>query len=117
MGEEQYKFLSGDTDKETNYSVGLSQGFNSANKFSQAEIRELNQVFYKGASEKFLAVTKKGLYADGNIVELSSNAVNAKINEYASRAISVLAFWYLNSPFRKDTIRSVCENSKWQANY
>lgn len=104
LGEERYKFLSSDTDKETDYSVGLSQGFNSVNKFSQAEIRELNQVFYKGAPEKFLAVTKKGLDADGNIVELSLDVVNAKINEYASRAMRVLAFGYSNSPFRENSI-------------
>lgn len=104
LGEEEYKFLSGGTDKETDYSVGLSQGFNSANKFSQAEIRELHQVFYKGAPEKFLAVAKKGLDADGNIVDLSSDALNEKINEYASRAMRVLAFGYSSSPFKEDVI-------------
>ena len=104
LGEEEYKFLSGGTDKETDYSVGLSQGFNSANKFSQAEIRELHQVFYKGAPEKFLAVAKKGFDADGNIVDLSSDALNEKINEYASRAMRVLAFGYSSSPFKEDVI-------------
>ena len=96
LGEDQYRFLSGGTDKETDYSVGLSQGFNSANKFSQAEIRELNQVFYKGAPEKFLAVAKKGLDAEGNVVDLFPDVVNEKINEYASRAMRVLAFGYSN---------------------
>lgn len=104
LGEDQYRFLSGGTDKETDYSVGLSQGFNSANKFSQAEIRELKQVFYKGAPEKFLAVAKKGLDADGNVVDLFPDVVNEKINEYASRAMRVLAFGYSDSPFKQDTI-------------
>lgn len=104
LGEDQYRFLSGGTDKETDYSVGLSQGFNSANKFSQAEIRELKQVFYKGAPEKFLAVAKKGLDAEGNVVDLFPDVVNEKINEYASRAMRVLAFGYSNSPFKQDTI-------------
>ncbi len=104
LGEEEYKFLSVGTDKETDYSVGLSQGFNSANKFSQAEIRELHQVFYKGAPEKFLAVAKKGLDADGNIVDLFPDVLNEKINEYASRAMRVLAFGYSSSPFKEDVI-------------
>jgi len=104
LGEDQYRFLSGGTDKETDYSVGLSQGFNSANKFSQAEIRELKQVFYKGAPEKFLEVAKKGLDVDGNIVELFPDVLNEKINEYASRAMRVLAFGYSESAFTEDRI-------------
>lgn len=104
LGEDEYRFLSGGTDKETDYSVGLSQGFNSANKFSQAEIRELKQVFYKGAPEKFLAVAKKGLDADGNVVDLFPDVLDEKINEYASRAMRVLAFGYSNSPFSEDKI-------------
>lgn len=104
LGEEEYRFLSGGTDKETDYSVGLSQGFNSANKFSQAEIRELKQVFYKGAPEKFLAVAKKGLDAEGNVIDIFHDVVNEKINEYALRAMRVLAFGYSSSPFKEDTI-------------
>lgn len=104
LGEDEYKFLSGGTDKETDYSVGESQGFNSANKFSQAEIKELEQVFYKGAPEKFLALAKKGLDADGNIVELCPDVLNERINAYASRAMRVLAFGYSDSPFRENEI-------------
>lgn len=104
LGEDQYRFLAGGTDKDTDYSVGLMQGFNSANKFSQAEIKELKQVFYKGAPEKFISVAKKGLDANGNVVDLSPDVLNEKINEYASRAMRVLAFGYSNSPFRQDTI-------------
>ena len=104
LGEEQYKFLAGGTDKDTDYSVGLSQGFNSANKFSQAEIRELKQVFYKGAPEKFVNVAKKGLDAKGNVVDLIPGVLDEKINEYASRAMRVLAFGYSDSPFKENTI-------------
>ncbi len=104
LGEEQYRFLSGGTDRDTDYSVGLSQGFNSANKFSQAEIRELKQVFYKGAPEKFVGVAKKGLDEAGNVVELSSDVLNDKINMYASRAMRVLCFGYSSHPFKEDTI-------------
>ena len=104
LGEDEYKFLSKGSDKETDYSVGLYQGFNSANKFSQAEIKELGQVFYKGAPEKFLAVAKKGLDSEGNVTELQMDVVNEKINEYASRAMRVLAFGYSDSPYTKDEI-------------
>lgn len=104
LGEDEYKFLSKGSDKETDYSVGLYQGFNSANKFSQAEIKELGQVFYKGAPEKFLAVAKKGLDSEGNVTELQMDVVNEKVNEYASRAMRVLAFGYSDSPYTKDEI-------------
>lgn len=104
LGEEQYRFLAGGTDKDTDYSVGLSQGFNSANKFSQVEISELKQVFYKGAPEKFVNVAKKGLDANGNVVEVFTDVLNETINEYASRAMRVLAFGYSDSPFKEDTI-------------
>lgn len=104
LGEEQYRFLAGGTDKDTDYSVGLSQGFNSANKFSQVEIRELKQVFYKGAPEKLLASAKKGLDSQGNVVDISPEVLNEKINDYASRAMRLLAFGYSDSPFKEDTV-------------
>ena len=104
LGEEEYRFLSGGDDKEADYNVGLSQGFNSANKFSQVEIKELNQVFYNGAPEKFIDIAKKALDADGNVVELDIAALNEKINEYALRAMRVLAFGYSNSQLKEDKI-------------
>jgi len=104
LGEDEYRFLAGGSDKEADYSVGLSQGFNSTNKFSQAEIRELRQVFYKGAPEKFLEIAAKGLNANGDVVDLVPEVLNKKINEYASRAMRVLAFGYSDSPFREDSI-------------
>ncbi len=100
LGEEQYKFIAGEAD----YSVGMSQGFNSANKFSQSEIKELNKVFYKGAPEKFLEVAKKGLDVNGNVVDLFTDVLDEKINEYASRAMRVLAFGYSESEFTEDKI-------------
>ena len=104
LGEEEYRFLSGGSDKASDYSVGQSQGFNSANKFSQVEIREMKRVFYKGAPERLLAHAKKCLDADGNVVELFPDVLNEKINEYASRAMRVLAFGYSDSPFTEDAI-------------
>lgn len=100
LGEDQYRFLAEGTD----YTVGMSQGFNSANKFSQAEIKELKQVFYKGAPEKLLAVAKKGLDANGKVVDLFPDILNGKINEYASRAMRVLAFGYSESAFAENQI-------------
>ena len=104
LGEEEFRFLSTGTDKLTDYSVGLSQGFNSTNKFSQAEIRELKQVFYKGAPEKLCEKAKKGFDADGNIVDINAETINEKINEYASRAMRVLAFGYSEKPFTENKI-------------
>ena len=104
LGEEEYNFLSKASDKKTDYSVGMSQGFNSANKFSQVEIRELGQIFYKGAPERLLAASKRGLDADGNVVDLVPATVEAKINEYAERAMRVLAFGYSEKDFTENKI-------------
>ncbi|MBO6148126.1 MAG: calcium-translocating P-type ATPase, PMCA-type [Lachnospiraceae bacterium] len=104
LGEEEFKFLQGGSDKASDYSVGLSQGFNSANKFSQVEIRELSRVFYKGAPEKLIAAAKKCLSSDGNVVDIIPEVVEAKINEYAMRAMRVLAFGYSEKPFAENKI-------------
>lgn len=104
LGEDEFRLLSGDGGKEAGYSVGLSQGFNSANKFSQAEIRELGQVFYKGAPERLLASAKKGLSEAGDVIDLNSQTVEEKINEYASRAMRVLAFGYSAQAFTENKI-------------
>ncbi len=103
LGEEDFRLLSGDGGK-AKYNIGASQVFNSANKFSQAEIKELKQVFYKGAPERFLASAKKGLDANGNVVDLNLDVLNEKINDYASRAMRVLAFGYSDSPFQENKI-------------
>lgn len=90
IGEDTYSLLSSNKD----LVVNMSQGFNSANKFSQAEIKSLGKTFYKGAPEKFLAIAKKALDKDGNIIDLNYDELNNKINELASRAMRVLAFGY-----------------------
>lgn len=104
LGEEEFNFLSKGSDKDTDYSVGMSQGFNSANKFSQVEIRELKKVFYKGAPERLIASSKKCLDVNGNVVDLVSEVIDAKINEYASRAMRILAFGYSEKAFTEDKI-------------
>lgn len=92
------KFIGEDTFKSLSLDPGLevegSQGFNSANKFSQAYIRDLGKTFYKGAPEKFLAVAKKALNAQGNETDLVFDDVNMVINSLAAKAMRVLAFGY-----------------------
>lgn len=90
IGEDTYSLLVSNKD----LVVNMSQGFNSANKFSQAEIKSLGKTFYKGAPEKFLAIAKKALDKDGNVIDLNYDELNNKINELASRAMRVLAFGY-----------------------
>ena len=90
IGEDTYSLLISNKD----VTVTISQGFNSANKFSQAEIKSLGKTFYKGAPEKFLSIAKKALDKNGNVIELNYDELNNKINELASRAMRVLAFGY-----------------------
>lgn len=100
IGEETYNVLT----NESEYSVTNSQGFNSSNKFSQVEIKELGKTFYKGAPEKFLSIATKALDEDGNEVELNFDEINEKINTIASRAMRVLAFGYSNSSMTENDI-------------
>lgn len=90
IGEDTYSLLASNKD----LVVNMSQGFNSANKFSQAEIKSLGKTFYKGAPEKFMAIAKKALDIEGNVINLNYDELNNKINELASRAMRVLAFGY-----------------------
>ncbi len=100
IGEETYNVLT----TESEYSVNNLQGFNSSNKFSQVEIKELGKTFYKGAPEKFLSVATRALDEDGNEVELNFDEINEKINTLASKAMRVLAFGYSNSTMTENTI-------------
>ena len=92
------KFLTEDVfvklSKDTSCMVETFQGFNSANKFSQAYIPSFKKTFYKGAPEKLLLKAKKYLDSNGNIQELDHSLINATLNDYASRAMRLLAFGY-----------------------
>ncbi|MBQ3665317.1 MAG: calcium-translocating P-type ATPase, PMCA-type [Lachnospiraceae bacterium] len=90
MGEETFNKLT--SGKE--YTVDESQGFNSANKFSQAHISQLKKTFYKGAPERFLDKATKMLDGKGNEVPLDLDVLNEKINALAKKAMRVLAFGY-----------------------
>jgi calcium-translocating P-type ATPase len=100
LGEDNFNLIKSDT----TYIAGISQGFNSANKFSQVEIKDLGQTFYKGAPERFLEVAKKSLDVDGNVVDLDFNTLNDKINALASKAMRVLAFGYSDQPLTENKI-------------
>lgn len=100
LGEETYHVLASNEE----CVVERMQGFNSANKFSQAYIKNLGKTFYKGAPEKFLSNAKKALDQDGNEVELKFDDVNMIINALASKAMRVLAFGYSNREMTENTI-------------
>lgn len=100
LGEETYHVLASNEE----CVVERMQGFNSANKFSQAYIKNLGKTFYKGAPEKFLSNAKKALDQDGNEVVLKFDDVNMIINALASKAMRVLAFGYSNREMTENTI-------------
>ena len=86
------------------YRVSVSQSFNSANKFSQAQIDALGMTFYKGAPEKLLKAASRALDRDGNEVRLDHSRLNQKINEAAGRAMRVLAFGYSRQKMRENQV-------------
>lgn len=90
IGEDTFNLLANNKECEAD----KSQGFNSANKFSQVHIKSMGKTFYKGAPERLLAVATKALDTNGNLVNLDFDELNEKINELASRAMRVLAFGY-----------------------
>lgn len=100
LGEETFRTL--EEDKEC--AVVCSQGFNSANKFSQARIDSLGKTFYKGAPERLLAKAKKYLDADGEVRPLDEAVLNEKIDALASKAMRVLAFGYSEQNLVENTI-------------
>jgi len=90
IGESTYVKLNQDK----NCVVTSFQGFNSTNKFSQAQIKSLGKTFYKGAPEKLLAVADKYVDADGNIKQIDKSVLDNKIEQLANKAMRVLAFGY-----------------------
>lgn len=99
LGEDNYQTVQGE------YSIALHQGFNSTNKFSQVEIKEEEKVFYKGAPERIINSNNMyGIDKKGNLISINLNQLNEKINEYASRAMRVLAFGYSNQKMTEDKV-------------
>ena len=86
--------------------IAQSQNFNSTNKFSQAQLRELGKTFYKGAPEKLLAVSGKYLSLSGDVHTINLDNVSAKIDELAGKSMRVLAFGYSDQEMTMDKINS-----------
>ena len=91
---------------EKTYTVTQAQGFNSTNKFSQAHLRELDKTFYKGAPEKFLAVSGKYLSLNGDIHVVDPDRLSTKIDELAGKSMRVLAFGYSDQGMTENQINS-----------
>ena len=100
------KFLGEDTfntlkDSDT-LKIEESQGFNSKNKFSQAQVN--SKTYYKGAPEKLIEGATKYMDADGNILPIDKKLIDDKIITIAKKAMRVLAFGYSEKPLCEDTI-------------
>lgn len=100
------KFIGADVFKklEGTCTVTHSQGFNSANKFSQAYLGDLGKTFYKGAPEKLLAASTQYLSLGGQVHTIDLDVLNAKIDELASRSMRVLAFGYSEKDMVENSI-------------
>lgn len=100
IGEDTFNKLAADTD----CIVTESQGFNSANKFSQSRIDSLGKTFYKGAPERLLAKAKKFIADDGSVQDINMDVINTKIDSLAEKAMRVLAFGYSESSLVENSI-------------
>ena len=79
-----------------------SQGFNSANKYSGAELE--NVTVYKGAPERLLGKATKYINENGQVVQIDKDKLNAKIDALADKAMRVLSFAYSQSELVEDTL-------------
>ena len=79
-----------------------SQGFNSANKYSGAELE--NVTVYKGAPERLLGKATKYINENGQVVQIDKDKLNAKIDALADKAMRVLSFAYSESELVEDTL-------------
>ena len=79
-----------------------SQGFNSANKYSAAELE--NVTVYKGAPERLLGKATKYINENGQVVQIDKDKLNAKIDALADKAMRVLSFAYSESELIEDAL-------------
>ena len=82
--------------------VVKSQGFNSANKYSAAELE--NVTVYKGAPERLLGKATKYINQNGQVLPIDKDKLNAKIDALADKAMRVLSFAYSQSELVEDTL-------------
>lgn len=100
LGEDKFNEMAQDG----KLAITKQQGFNSANKFSQAYISGMNKTFYKGAPERLLAKAKKCLDETGHEIQINMDEVNSVIDNMANNAMRVLAFGYSTSEMTEDNI-------------
>lgn len=100
IGENTYSLLASNTE----WAVTRSQGFNSTNKFSQAQLAALGKTFYKGAPEKLLANATRYLDESGEIKTLDKEVLDKKIESLATKAMRVLAFGYSEKDLKENEI-------------
>ena len=98
LGEDSYQELQNDE----SLHVVNAQKFNSANKFSQAQIG--SRTYYKGAPERLLQKATHYLSVDGQIRPLDTIRLNEKIDQLVSKAMRVLSFGYSDHPMEEDVI-------------
>lgn len=82
--------------------VKKSQQFNSANKYSAAELE--GKTVYKGAPERLLEKATKYVNSKGEILPIASSNINNKIDKLADKAMRVLGFAYSESGLVEDTL-------------
>lgn len=82
--------------------VVKSQGFNSANKYSAAELE--NVTVYKGAPERLLGKATKYINENGQVLPIDKDKLNAKIDSLADKAMRVLSFAYSESELIEDAL-------------
>lgn len=87
-------------DKYSNANVTNRKCFNSAYKYSAVEVNDDLGIitYYKGAPEKLLAVAKRYVNANGDIVDIYHDDVKNKISNFTTKAMRVIATGYSASP-------------------
>ena len=91
-----------EADKYSSMEILKAQEFNSANKYSAAELN--GKTVYKGAPERLLAKATKYINADGEVVDIDKDKINSKIDQLAEKAMRVLAFAYSESSLTENEL-------------
>ena len=99
LGEESYTRLMEDA----SLAIEAAQKFNSANKFSQAQIGGVT--YYKGAPERLLLKADHYLGTDGELHPVDMELINQKIDKMAEKAMRVIAFGYSDHPLEENSIK------------
>ncbi|WP_300347696.1 calcium-translocating P-type ATPase, PMCA-type [Clostridium sp.] len=96
-------FLTKETeDKYKDIKVLKDQQFNSANKYSAAQLD--GKTVYKGAPERLLAKATKYINSEGKVLPINKDEINKKIDELADKAMRVLSFAYSESELVEDIL-------------